>query len=256
MSTQLTKREIELLKILSEKKGFVETQKLCDLLQIKSRTLRECIRIFRDNHEKEYGVEIDSRPGFGYRLIIKDKDMYYALLKSLMEKEVNDQYLMPVDQADRVNYIIRSLLSTNDYIVADDLSEKIYVSRSTFAEDLRKVKEQLAVFDLQINSVPGKGIRIAGDEKKIRDAIAEFYFESGSFDAKQLEMRISYYFSQEKYQTIRNAAYETLRKHEFHMADANFRNLIIHILVAVKRITDGTYIQESDLIEFHHLKDT
>ncbi len=242
MSERLTKREIELLHILSETKGFAETETICEKMDIRPRTLRECVRGFRDARAADAGVDIEARPGAGYRLKIIDQDKYYTLLKEIVDTETNSQFLMPSDQNERISYIIRTLLTANDYIRSEELADRLYISRSTFSEDLRQVKEQLALFDLQVEAAPRQGIRIAGDEFHIRNAIAEFCFDTAGFDNRRSESSVDRYFGADEYETMRSLLYETLKKYDFTMADASFRNLIIHLLIALTRIEDGTYI--------------
>ncbi len=246
MNELLTKREIELIRILSDSNGFIGTNFLCERMDIKSRTLRECIRGFRDAHEKSAGVRIESRPGLGYRMVIENKDRYYEFLKSMLEAETQNQYVMPADPDDRVKYIVRYLLGKNDYIKADELSDQLYISRSTFAEDLKAVRSQLFVFSLTLKSVPGKGIRIDGEEKNIRNAIAEYYFQGEGVDSLHFEESVSRYFTREEYERVRTILYDTIRRNEFRMADDSFRNLVIHLLIALRRIQDGTYIGNTD----------
>ncbi len=256
MNELLTKREIELIRILSDSTGYIGTNDLCERMEIKSRTLRECVRGFRDAHEANAGVRIESRPGLGYRMIIENKDRYYEFLKSMLQIETQNQYVMPADPDDRVKYIIRYLLGKTGYIRAEELSDQLYISRSTFAEDLKAVRSELFVFSLTLRSVPGKGIRIDGEEKNIRNAIAEYYFQGAGIDSPQFTDNVSRYFTREEYDRVRTVLYETIRKNEFRMADDSFRNLVIHLLIALHRIQDGTYIENTDGRAHEELRQT
>lgn len=242
MSVTLTKREIELLRILSEANSYVETAVICEKMDVKPRTLRECIRIFRDGSASQCGVDIEAKGGFGYRLKITDQTKYYALLRDVMDQETNSQFLMPSDQNERINYIIRMLLTSSGYQKSEDLADRMYISRSTFSEDLRQVKEQLALFDLQVESAGRMGIRISGDEFHIRNAIAEFCFDSTGFDAKKVQNKANRYFGDDEFERMKDLLYEVLKENDFTMSDASFRNLIIHLLIAQTRIRSGTYI--------------
>ena len=255
MNENLTRREIELIRILAGAKDFVSAGEICERMQIKSRTLRECVRGFRDYQEDTSGIRIESKPGFGYKMVITDRNKYYALQKELLESETKNQYLMPSDAAGRADYIIRRLLTRSDYEKADDLAERLYISRSTLAEDIRQVREKLDDYGLQLKTVTGKGIKVEGKEKSIRNAIADYCFQS-AFDSRLLNVSVQQYFSTEEYTLVRDTLYETIRRYHFRMTDANFRNLVIHLLVACQRISDGTYIEEFEAGEYSELRHT
>ena len=250
----LTKREIELIRILSGKKGYMETDVLCDMMDIKPRTLRECIRQFRENHGDRTGVRITAGIGTGYKLEIIDQEKYHTLLKSMLETETASQFLMPVDQEDRVSYIIRLLLTADDWRKSEDIAEQMYISRSTFAEDLRQVRNRLAKMNLSLASAPRRGIRIEGDEISIRNAIAEYCFQLSDYEEGQVKM-LSGYFDEETMEMVRKTLYDLLREYDFTMSDASFRNLVIHLLIAMNRIHSGTYISSLEVNQLN-LRDT
>ena len=256
MTGILTKREIDLIRILSANKGFTGTDQICEKMEIKPRTLRECVRLFRDSHAERAGVEIESRPGFGYRLKIKDPDRYRSFLNVLSETEDSGHDRVPVYPEERVQYIIRTLLSENDYRKSEDLADSMYISRSTFAEDLRRVKEVLGEYDLKLSSQSRRGIKIEGSEICIRDAIAAFFFENEDFDAQKTRKSVARYFTEEQYSRIRSILWKTLKAHDFMMSDASFRNLAIHLLIALNRISDRTVIPEHPSGVFADLRDT
>ncbi len=246
MNEILTKREYELLQILSAENGYVSTEDLCTKMNISSRTLRDCVRGFRDGQGEKAGAFIESRPGQGYRLKIENKEKYYAFLKDMYETRNQSQYVIPGDPDGRVRYIIRVLLTEHAEIKTEVLSKTLYISRSTLAEDLKAVREQLAVYSLHLKTVPGKGIRIEGEEKDIRRAIAAYYFQDASFDAREVKAIVSAYFSEKDYQLISETVYTCLKENDYRIADDSFKNLIIHILIADQRIRDNTYIEDID----------
>ncbi|MCR4952265.1 MAG: BglG family transcription antiterminator [Solobacterium sp.] len=255
MIEKLNKREIQLLKILSEHKGFVQTDDLCRRMDIKPRTLRECIRGFRDLYASAAGIDIEAGSGQGYRLSVRDQDRWFSLLKEMLDTEQKNQYLLPSDQNERISWLIRFLLTANDYVKPEDLMDQLFISRSTFAEDMKQVREQLSVFDVQVEAVSRQGLRITGDEFHIRNAIAEFCFEDREFDERKLQKKVSSYFADEEFVMVREILYDTLKKYNFSMADNSFRNLIIHILIAMNRIIDGTYIVSQPLTDSTELKE-
>ena len=251
----MNKREIALFRILSESREGVSTEELCSRMSIRPRTLRESIRIFREETGEESGAVIEPLPGIGYRLVITEKDRYYRFMKEMLESEVQNQYLMPADQEDRVNFIVRTLLSSRDMVTAEKLCDKLYISHSTFASDLRKVREEMGRYNLAVETRSSSGIRVEGKERDIRRAMADYFFHSSDFDVRQLELRPNQFFNEVQEKMIRSLLYETLRQHHLRMSDVSFRNLVIHILIAINRIRGNTYIQ-SPISALQELKGT
>ena len=82
----LSKRETMLIQRLAQTQGYVSQSELCEFLEIKPRTLRECIRSFRNSFQSQAGIDIESGIGIGYRLVVKDKDKYYAFQKEMLNR--------------------------------------------------------------------------------------------------------------------------------------------------------------------------
>lgn len=239
----LSKRETMLIQRLAQTQGYVSQSELCEFLEIKPRTLRECIRSFRNSFQSQAGIDIESGIGIGYRLVVRDKDKYYAFQKEMLNSLVNEQTVISGSQDDRVKYMIRVLLSAKKPVRTEQLADRMYIARSTIADDLKKVREQLADFQLTLKTIYGEGVRVEGDERNIREAIAHTLI-SEPFNNHEAEL-MDLYFEPGIRNIAERTIHETLNKYDYHMADAGFRYLLIHILVAISRIRTETYIDDS-----------
>ena len=239
----LSKRETMLIQRLAQTQGYVSQSELCEFLEIKPRTLRECIRSFRNSFQSQAGIDIESGIGIGYRLVVKDKDKYYAFQKEMLNSLVNEQTVISGSQDDRVKYMIRVLLSAKKPVRTEQLADRMYIARSTIADDLKKVREQLADFQLTLKTIYGEGVRVEGDERNIHEAIARTLI-SEPFNNHEAEL-MDLYFEPGVRNIAERTIHETLNKYDYHMADAGFRYLLIHILVAISRICTETYIDDS-----------
>ena len=208
----MEKRFIQLFKILAKQKGFIKSDDLCQQLNIRPRTLREDIRQYKDKIEKEAGCIIESKPNAGYSLKINNDELYNNFLKTLLLEESKNQYIIPIHQEDRINYIIRYFLSNHDYIKLNDLADEIYVSRSTLNADIKEVKERLSYFSLELISKVGKGLKINGKEKDIRSCIAQYFYHVDNYDQQYMqEMGIhSTFIEKDAYDFIKNLLYATI----------------------------------------------
>ena len=136
------KRFLKLFKVLSNSKAPMKSEEICEQLDIAPRTLRNDLKKYKSIF-LENGVTLISKPGVGYRFDIFDHDLYFRFIQELIKKETYDQHLIPVYPEERINYLIKSLLSTDNYIKIEDLEEELFVSRSTLINDLKEVRERL-----------------------------------------------------------------------------------------------------------------
>lgn len=242
----MDRRFIQLFKILAKKSDYIKSDDLCEQLEIRPRTLREDIRKYKDTIEKKAGAKIESKPNAGYYLHIINEDQYNQFVKSLLQVESSNQYLIPVHQEERINYIIRYFLAHNNYVKIADLADEIYVSRSTLNADIKEVKERLSYFHLELSGKAGYGLKIKGKEKDIRSCIAQYFYHFDDYDQHYIQgIDISSeYIDQDAFEFIKKILYQTILKYEFKLTDFGFQNLSIHILIAINRIMGKTYVDE------------
>lgn len=245
----MERRFIQLFKILAKQKDYIKSESLCQQLNIRPRTLREDIRLYKDTMEKEAGCTIDSKPNVGYSLHIFNEELYNDFLKKLLHEESKNQFIIPVHQEDRINYIIRYFLSHDQYIKLNDLADEIYVSRSTLNADIKEVKERLSYFSLQLTSKVGKGLKISGKEKDIRSCIAQYFYHIENYDLQYMQgMGLqSNFIENDAYDFIKHLLYDTISKYSFKLTDFGFQNLTVHILIAVRRIMGKSYVDDPAL---------
>jgi len=240
------RRFIQLFKILAKQKDYIKSEDLCHQLNIRPRTLREDIRLYKDTLEKDAGCKIVSKPNAGYCLTVFNDELYNEFIKLLLQEESKNQYIIPVHQEDRINYIIRYFLSHQDYIKLNDLADQIYVSRSTLNADIKEVKERFSYFSLQLTSKVGKGLKISGKEKDIRSCIAQYFYHVDNYDQQYMQNMGLHggFIEKNAYEHIKSLLYNTISKYEFKLTDVGFQNLTIHILIAVSRILGNSYIED------------
>lgn len=224
-----------LIKMLSKYQHPISSAMICEELKIKPRTLRDDIARSKDDLLLN-GIEILSKHGVGYQLSILDEDKYYAFIKSLLKKEQQRHFVLPVDTDERVNYLIRTFLSSDEYLKLDDVADDIFISRSTLNNYLKLVREELAQFNLELSSKPAYGVKISGTELDLRRAIARYFFYD---DTKQHLFSNSN--ESEARKIIREILISVLSNQPIKLTDLGFQNLIIHLEIALMRITKSDY---------------
>ncbi|GKU26467.1 BglG family transcription antiterminator [Clostridium folliculivorans] len=234
------KRFLKLFKLLSNSRVPMKSEELCEHLEIAPRTLRNDLKNYKLTF-LENGVKLISKPGVGYYFEIFHQDLYFRFIQDLIKKETQDQHLIPVYPEERINYLIKLLLSTDKYIKIEELEEKLFVSRSTLTNDLKEVRERLEYYHLDIENKPNYGMKLIGEEFNKRSCISKYYFHTDLYDSVVLSTE-----KNERKEIIKKLLYDTITENNFTLTDIGFRNLVIHIMILLMRIDK---LIENEIIE-------
>lgn len=155
----------------------------------------------------------------------------------------------------RVYYILQKmLLNSNSYIKVDDLSEELFVSRSTIQKDLIKCTKWLNCFDCKIEIKRKTGFTINGTEINYRKALAELVniksktsklTNSGKIEHRRL--------GREFIQEIKNILQidcsliekvlgDAENRLYINFSDESYSALSTHIAISINRIQTGNQI--------------
>lgn len=229
-------RIIQIVKILSRTKKMVTGEKICNVLNVTARTLRNDLKQYKSTLE-EYGIEIISKHGVGYQIQVIDETKYYDFIEKTMKEESENQLVIPIYPEDRIQYLVRKLLTQEGYIKIEEICEEIFVSRSTLNNDLKDVKERLQYFHLDLESKPAHGIKVIGSEFHKRSCISEYFFHVEGNDNQFLNRAKTASPRQEE---IADLLYETMVEESFKLTDIGFQNLVIHIVIALLRLEENS----------------
>lgn len=146
---------------------YVTASELAKILDLNEKTVRTTIGKMRDSLD-EYGIEIESKTRKGYHLLIYDKEKYQAFIN-------NDEWLskndIPNNSKEREEWLLDYLLKQHKFVRIDDLSEMLYVSRSTITNDIRNVEDSLKSYHITLIRRPNYGLYIQGSEFDIRNCM-------------------------------------------------------------------------------------
>lgn len=146
---------------------YVTASELAKILDLNEKTVRTTIGKMRDSLD-EYGIEIESKTRKGYHLLIYDKEKYQAFIN-------NDEWLskndIPNNSKEREEWLLDYLLKQHKFVRIDDLSEMLYVSRSTITNDVRNVEDSLKSYHITLIRRPNYGLHIQGSEFDIRNCM-------------------------------------------------------------------------------------
>src|SRR5699024_2175878 len=130
------------------------------------------------------------------------------------------------------------------YLKLDDLSEEIYVSRSTIQNDLKNVKEILNEYGIQLETRPNYGIKLKGSELKLRFCMSEYIFDRSDEEIGDdfIAGTEIFYLSKKEFNSLWKIIMLQFKKNKITLSDIAINNLLIHFAFSCKRIKSGHHI--------------
>lgn len=233
------KRMIQILDMLIRNKKVLSSDQIALSIGVSSRTIRNDIKEL-NTLMKRHGVSILSEAGSGFYLKVDDQDAFQKLRKEIAEDEEGEpDNIIPSDPKERANYIMQKLLKStlDSAVVIDpyDLADEVFISMSTLKKDIKQIDKLLERFSLKVGISQKKGVHIIGDEANIRYCISEFIFKHNDLDLEKENQFLDDLIDLDIYQQIKEILLDIMQKYEIRLTDIAFKNLIVHIVIIMKR---------------------
>ncbi|GAB2319696.1 PRD domain-containing protein [Alkalibacterium sp. s-m-22] len=235
----MDKTFLQIIRFLEKRDTAVSSAEIADNLRLSTKTILSRIKKYGDDIQSKGGV-IKSRPRVGISLEIQDQDLWNKNFH-----EMNTPIFSEPQQ--RMEYIILSLLLSEEPIALEDFSEKLYSSYSTVGNDLVSIRQELASHNLELINVRGKGYLIQGKESDLRKYFSmkirkmnwlEMLFDGkDAINCNEIELNIK----------------RILAKNYYHLSDNSFENLSVHIYIMINRIKNNKY--DRSKFDENHLND-
>lgn len=227
--------------ILSDLYDFSNTYITADVLSkkhnISLRTLKNDIREIKNEIEK-YGAHIVSTPSKGYLFVIDDEKLFNQFKKTYLNNDnINNYY----DQSQRIKYIQRILISSKN-VSPTKLCDDLFISRSTLATDLRKVKKIFKEYNINILASTTKGIVLKAQEMDIRQCIVKENLFAITIDDNRLLAPNQN--DNEVLLKIKNILLQAFIDSHINVSDHIFQNLVVHIYTSIWRMRKNNYIEK------------
>lgn len=217
----------------------ITSEYLANIIQVTSRTIRNSIKELNTLLLK-HGAEIKSVRGTGYELKIHNDGMFKHFLTELSGDSLNNGDV-PTLPEQRIHFLIRRLLLSDRYLKLEELADELFISKSSIQNDLRDVKKIFEKYGIVVEKRPNYGLKLKGDEVKLRYCISEYIFNREESDLGLLNSGISM-LSRDEMQTIRSIILDQVRENKISLSDIALNNLIIHIAIACSRIRNEKYV--------------
>lgn len=241
----LNKKEKQIIQYLTkDKEQFVTSKELAAHMGCSDRTIRTYYKTLVEKLDNYSGLDLISKQGYGYKLDILDDDAYADFLEENHINVRHFNYQSVTDINDRYNFLLNKLLFEQNEIYFDDLADELFVSRSTLSSDFKKIREKFKPYYLKIESKANKGVYVMGQERDKRRFIMDYFIDSGFIntmhsyvDNELLNQKISF-------EELTIIVLDEYREGGLRLSDFGIQNLVIHIALAIRRITEGFRISK------------
>ena len=199
------------------KNEYTPVSNLQSLLSISDRTIRNDIQEI-NSILSAYGAMVKLKRNYGYYIEVSDDKKYSEFLNT---------------STDRIKYILTVLLTSDDYISLDDLSETVFISKNTLNKYIKTIKDIITGYDLEYITKPSLGVKIIGSEEQIR----KLYAYVTSFTEEERSI-----FNKIDLDWLKKMTIEQLNSHFIKTSDYNMKNIIIHLALMTTRVLNNHYI--------------
>ncbi|QGH36081.1 PRD domain-containing protein [Gracilibacillus salitolerans] len=229
----LNKREVEILHLLHDSKGFQNGKSLALLLEVSTRTIRNDIKKINETIEKN-GAKIVSHKGKGYELEISEEDAFQKIYTEYLQKVTKnpDRTNHASEGNDLEEQIIKKILMnclTDTSIHQEELAEELFISLSALKSYLSLVKVKISKYGLEVITDRFNGVKVVGNEDKIRFCISEYLFNNQSIDV------YNDLFPENEIKRLKSITLQVLLRNQLKLTDVALENLIIHIEITIRR---------------------
>ncbi|QIK68837.1 PRD domain-containing protein [Erysipelothrix sp. HDW6C] len=230
------KIHVQMLYHLTEHTVTMTSVALAKLLERSARTVKNEMRELKVI-SRDFGVEITSRRGKGYRATIFDEDLFLSMYEKHL---VVANYYEHSNNASagRADYIISLLLSSDRVLTLDDIEAAMYLSRNSFKEELRQAIAYLQSFNIIVENSPSRGISLQGSEESYRMALTQMFgVHFNSYEVATLEPTLEMYeIDYYQRQSIRHEFMDVLRDKALSISDDATQFISVYLVVAINRI--------------------
>ncbi len=242
----ISKKHSIIIKYLYEKSEYVTALELSQQIEVSVRTVKRYIADL-NYYLNNYGVEISSVKGVGYKLQGSTKEMKKA-------SEEANKFIEGLQMDDSLEGRITKTLCiflNSEYVNAEELSEKLNLSIPSTNKLISSVKDIIKKYELKIISKPHHGSKIIGDEVKIRALILNYAIKI--HDNHLLEVRLDNISSKE-IEDIERIITEALKSSKVIVSDKDFNELLTRVIVSIARIRNKKAISNSVIKESYKLE--
>lgn len=232
-------RLMKLWYYLIQSPQWVTSGELARYAGVSERTVKNDLTRLKEMAE-ENGCLLTSRKGKGYSMEVTDQERFGELEEKLVYRFSRFNYTQEYE--DRANRIVRILLSQGNYIRLDDVADRLYLSRSSIKNLMGSVREMLGAFRLSLESKPGYGVKVRGEELNRRFCMLELFIDHdyrSEPSVREEEYMEFFRADQADMGEIRHGFLQVLRESGLRIVDNNTHRLVRYFFLMQNRRRRG-----------------
>ena len=232
------KRQEQLLALLAERRDYMTSRQLAEILQVSDRTIRSDVEAI---NRRSSPPPIESNVRQGYRL-----NPEAAVLPPASELDAGIQKdQLPQTPGDRCIYIIHKLLFEVRELNLTVLQGQIYVSGYSIENDLKRIRRMLEPY-ANLKLVRSREcISLKGDEASKRRFYRDLLVAEVQENFLNLNTLAHLYRSFDLIE-VKDIFVEVLEEYDYAIHEALFPMLILHAGTSIERMNCSNYINMED----------
>ena len=235
----LSKRQKSILIHLFNSDKPITTAWISKVLNVSERTIRNDIKVIQYMSIK-LGLKIEFLRGKGYKVKIIDSKLFQQYSDELYNIGISNLNNNFSEQEIRIYYLLNRFLM-NGYVKLQTIEDEIFVSKSTIQNDIKEVRKVLEKYNLKLLNRPHYGLYVDGNEFMKRFCLSNYlYKRESNFDYINKDDHL---FDKEICKRIKIIIIEKVNKFDIEVSDIALQNLVIHLIIACKRIKEGYSIE-------------
>lgn len=164
MVIELSNREVNIMnKLLDNRECAIKIKDLASYFEVSIRTIKYDLDNIRE-WLKQHQVKLESRRNFGVWIDVSGNDI--TNLKNRLHNASRQG--IANDLKKRLDLIMMSLISAQNYMTSQELADRMKVSKNTIINDLDKIEDLLQSYQLSLIRKNRLGFSLKGDESHLR----------------------------------------------------------------------------------------
>ncbi|WP_273127710.1 BglG family transcription antiterminator [Bacillus weihaiensis] len=233
-------REI-IIQLLKNQGQPILVDEIAKKMGCSEKTVRNDLKSIETILDKFEKTTLIRKPGLGVFIVVEKEDehrLYSELQLTALVSDVDEEQIRMMD-------ITYELLMSKKPLTLHYVAKKLFVSHQVLKSDLERIEKWLKTFDLELVVKQKVGLYITGSEVDKRRCLANL-----SLLIRKKKDHPSYLketFSPYEIQIVEEELVKLQQSHSLFYTDETNERLILHILVAVRRLKLGHTISYSEI---------
>ncbi|KAA6451941.1 BglG family transcription antiterminator [Bacillus swezeyi] len=216
--------------LLSEPDNYLIVQDFADKVKCSEKTIRNDLKTIEDYLNEHSHAQLIRKPGLGVYLNIEEHER----VRLSHQLYIEDNGAAHQTDEERMLQIAYRLLMNAEPVSAKDIAAQHFLNKSAIKRDLNKIEEWLKRFDLTLVSKQRLGLKIEGNEKNKRKALARIsdLIDNPEFTSQFIKSK----FLSHEIDFVKKEFKSLQQRHSLYFTDETIENLLMHTLLMIRRI--------------------